>query len=168
MCVHRGREEQFRQLTTHASYDMSHGKVTPPPVHHTRNLPSGGFRGGARGTCPPRVPKFFRFHAVFGKIWQKLYVDAPPGGVCAPLEKSWIRCCYPLSPSLPTDIRPGTYSNPLILLLASGCRHWRPVPICSLMTYSRTVLRLTSGRYASYWNVVLFIIAISVPGHEEE
>ena len=31
--------------------------------------PSGGSKGGARD-APPREPKFFQFHAVFGKIWQ--------------------------------------------------------------------------------------------------
>ena len=39
--------------------------------------------GGAQGArAPPRAPKFFRFHAVFGKIWQNRML-APPLGVGA-------------------------------------------------------------------------------------
>ena len=38
--------------------------------------------GGAWGThAPPWASKFFRFHAVFGKIWR---VHAPPGGFTPP------------------------------------------------------------------------------------
>ena len=44
----------------------------------------GGSRGGVRDACPPWVSKFFRFHAVFGKIWR---VHAPPGGFTPPLGK---------------------------------------------------------------------------------
>ena len=46
--------------------------------------------GGREGRAPPPpwVPKFFRFHAVFGKIWQN--VGAPLES-WRPLEKSWIR-----------------------------------------------------------------------------
>ena len=41
--------------------------------------------GGAWGThTPPWASKFFRFHAVFGKIWR---VHAPPGGFTPPLGK---------------------------------------------------------------------------------
>ena len=41
--------------------------------------------GGAWGThAPPWASKFFRFHAVFGKIWR---VHAPPGGFTPPLGK---------------------------------------------------------------------------------
>ena len=44
------------------------------------NSCSGGFRGGGA-----RAPKFFRFHAVFGKIWQnRMLVPPPPWGVGAP------------------------------------------------------------------------------------
>ena len=43
---------------------------------------------GARGTT--QAPNFFRFHAVFGKIWQNLML-VPPWGVGTPLGKSWIR-----------------------------------------------------------------------------
>ena len=49
----------------------------------------GGSRGGREGrTPPPWASKFFRFHAVFGKIWR---VHAPPGGFTPPSGKSWIR-----------------------------------------------------------------------------
>ena len=49
---------------------------------------------GARGT-PPRGPKFFQFHAVFGKIWENRML--PPRGVGAPSSgKSWIRHCFGL------------------------------------------------------------------------
>ena len=50
----------------------------------------GGSRGGREGrTPPPWASKFFRFHAVFGKIWR---VHAPPGGFTPPPSgKSWIR-----------------------------------------------------------------------------
>ena len=42
----------------------------------------GGSRGGREGrTPPPWASKFFRFHAVFGKIWR---VQAPPGGFTPP------------------------------------------------------------------------------------
>ena len=48
-------------------------------------------RGGVRDVHPPWGPKFFQFHAVFGKIWQNRML-APPWGVGAPSsEKSWIR-----------------------------------------------------------------------------
>ena len=33
--------------------------------------------------APPRGPKFFQFHAVFGKFWQN-HMLAPPGGFGAP------------------------------------------------------------------------------------
>ena len=51
--------------------------------------------GGAQGARAPRLPplpapKFFRFHAVFGKIWQN-HMLAPPLGSWPPLGKSWIR-----------------------------------------------------------------------------
>ena len=41
-------------------------------------------RGGVRDARPPWESKFFRFHAVFGKIWR---VHAPPGGFTPPLGK---------------------------------------------------------------------------------
>ena len=44
---------------------------------------SFGSKGGARD-APPRGPKFFQFHAVFGKIWQNRML-APPPGELAPL-----------------------------------------------------------------------------------
>ena len=34
---------------------------------------------GARGTCAPPGPKFFQFHAVFGKIWQNHMLASPLG-----------------------------------------------------------------------------------------
>ena len=37
--------------------------------------------GGVRDARPPWASKFFRFHAVFGKIWR---VHAPPGGFTPP------------------------------------------------------------------------------------
>ena len=54
--------------------------------------PIGGSRGGVRDARPPPwASKFFRFHAVFGKIWR---VHAPPGGFTPPPSgKSWIRHC---------------------------------------------------------------------------
>ena len=65
-----------------------------PPVQLMRSLQravSVADLGGRRGRAPPpRAPKFFRFHAVFGKIWQNRML-APPWGVGAPLGKSWIR-----------------------------------------------------------------------------
>ena len=47
-------------------------------------LAIGGSRGGVRDARPPWASKFFRFHAVFGKIWR---VHAPPGGFTPPLGK---------------------------------------------------------------------------------
>ena len=64
--------------------------------------PGGGGRGGHavadlgghRGRAPPWAPKFFQFHAVFGKIWQNCML-APPLGSWRPfLGKSWIRRCH--------------------------------------------------------------------------
>ena len=41
----------------------------------------GGSRGAWGTHAPPWASKFFRFHAVFGKIWR---VHAPPGGFTPP------------------------------------------------------------------------------------
>ena len=62
----------------------------------TSNLAVADLRG-AWGTRPsPWGPKFFQFHAVFGKIWQNRML-APPWGVGAPSSgKSWIRHCLGL------------------------------------------------------------------------
>ena len=49
----------------------------PPPSA----LCIGGSRGGVRDARPPWASKFFRFHAVFGKIWR---VHAPTGGFTPP------------------------------------------------------------------------------------
>ena len=39
--------------------------------------------GGARGVRPPpRAPKFFQFHAVFGKIWQNHMLAPHQGSWC--------------------------------------------------------------------------------------
>ena len=44
--------------------------------------------------APPGGPKFFQFHAVFGKIWLNCML-APPWRVGAPSSgKSWIRHCW--------------------------------------------------------------------------
>ena len=45
---------------------------------------SGGSKGGSRDVCPPWGPKFFQFHAVFGKIWQNRML-VPPLGTWQPL-----------------------------------------------------------------------------------
>ena len=57
-------------------------------------LYSGGSKGGCEGHVPPPWgPKFFQFHAVFGKIWQNCML-APPWAVGTPSSgKSWIRHC---------------------------------------------------------------------------
>ena len=39
--------------------------------------------GGVQG-APPRAPKFFQFHTVFGRIWQNCMLVPPPGEL-APL-----------------------------------------------------------------------------------
>ena len=44
---------------------------------------SGGSKGGARDAPPG--PKFFQFHAVFGKIWQHCMLAPPPLGSWRPL-----------------------------------------------------------------------------------
>ena len=45
---------------------------------------------GREGRAPPGGPKFFQFHAVFGKIWQ-IVCWRPTWGVGAPSSgKSWI------------------------------------------------------------------------------
>ena len=51
-----------------------------PLITNDRYLPVADLRG-ARGT--PRGPKFFQFHAVFGKIWQNRML-APPGELAPP------------------------------------------------------------------------------------
>ena len=38
---------------------------------------SGGSKGGHRGRVPPWGPKFFQFHAVFGKFWQNRMLATP-------------------------------------------------------------------------------------------
>ena len=52
---------------------------------YTVTVPSGGFRG-ARGGAPPWASKFFRFHAVFGKIWQNRMLAPPLGSWRPPWE----------------------------------------------------------------------------------
>ena len=44
---------------------------------------SGGSKGGREGRAPPWGPKFFQFHAVFGKIWQNCML-ARPGELAPP------------------------------------------------------------------------------------
>ena len=58
--------------------------------------------GGVRDARPPPwASKFFRFHAVFGKIWR---VHAPPGGFTPPPSgKSWIRHCVMFSKESSSD-----------------------------------------------------------------
>ena len=55
---------------------------------------SGGFRGGAGGACLPWAPKFFRFHAVFGKFWQNRMLVPPPGELAPPLENPGSAAVY--------------------------------------------------------------------------
>ena len=40
--------------------------------------------GGHEGHAPPSAPKFFRFHAVFRKIWQNRMLVPPLGSWCPP------------------------------------------------------------------------------------
>ena len=91
---------------------------------------------GARGTCVPRGPKFFQFHAVFGKIWQNCML-APPPGVGAPSSgKSWIRHCLALIPfCVQGSIHPDMFE---------------------LVHNKASTVRMESGRLASYWNIFLF------------
>ena len=50
--------------------------------HKSIPLSLADLGGGREGrTPPPWASKFFRFHAVFGKIWR---VHAPPGGFTPP------------------------------------------------------------------------------------
>ena len=70
---------------------LNYSEKTRPVPYWMRNLilckmamilGIGGSRGGREGrTPPPWASKFFRFHAVFGKIWR---VHAPPGGFTPP------------------------------------------------------------------------------------
>ena len=59
------------------------GPLAPPlrSVNEKHNYHIGGSRGGVRDARPPWASKFFRFHAVFGKIWR---VHTPPWRVHAP------------------------------------------------------------------------------------
>ena len=68
-------------------------QLWPKTTDYLSHLVNGGSKGVGRRDVPPpppRAPKFFRFYAVFGKIWQNRML-APPWGVGAPLGKSWIR-----------------------------------------------------------------------------
>ena len=58
--------------------------IRHPPPTRLLLLPVADL-GGRRGHAPPppRAPKFFRFHAVFRKIWQN-HMLAPSWGVGAP------------------------------------------------------------------------------------
>ena len=53
----------------------------PNPVH--AGIPPSGGSKGVRGMRAPWGPKFFQFHAVFGKIWQN-HMLAPPGELAPP------------------------------------------------------------------------------------
>ena len=45
----------------------------------TENIPSGGFRGGSRGSLePPSGPTLFRFHGEFQKIVCEIRQTNPP------------------------------------------------------------------------------------------
>ena len=44
----------------------------------------GGSKGGREGRVPPWGSKFFRFHAVFRKIWQLRMLAPPPGELAPP------------------------------------------------------------------------------------
>ena len=70
---HLGGASILRMFTT----TRPHGSVNT-----TTSLADLGGREGR--TPPPWASKFFRFHAVFGKIWR---VQAPPGGFTPPLGK---------------------------------------------------------------------------------
>ena len=68
--------------------------ITEKLDYIARDVRSGGSKGGARDARPPWGPKFFQFHAVFGKFWQNRML-APPRGVGIPSSgKSWIRHWY--------------------------------------------------------------------------
>ena len=60
-------------------------------LYSNKNESSGGSRGVARGVPPPPpAPKFFRFHAVFGKNLAKSYVGTP--GELAPPGELYSLC----------------------------------------------------------------------------
>ena len=104
--------------------------------YNYRDYPSSGVSRGARGTCVPRGPKFFQFHAVFGKIWQNCMLAAPPGEL-APHPRGI------LDPPLPSP-------HPFCV---QGSIH--PDMFELVHNKARTV-RMASGRLASYWNIFLF------------
>ena len=52
-------------------------------LHHIMSVNTVADLRGARGCTPPRGPKFFQFHAVFGKCWQNRML-APPGELAPP------------------------------------------------------------------------------------
>ena len=105
---------------------------------------SGGFRGGAQGTRAPRAPKFFRFHAVFGKIWQNCML-APP------LEKSWIRRCILRSTSTDREAK-------VMFGVCPAVSQADPPPPDPPSRDGQC-----RGRYASYWSAFLLIFVYRAP-----
>ena len=88
----RSNEFKYNRKDLSVRTDFRFPTTQPAFINSQNTIHSiGGSRGGCEGRTPPRASKFFRFHAVFGKIWR---VHAPPGGFTPPPSgKSWIRHC---------------------------------------------------------------------------
>ena len=86
MYLHQGLLEPILKILDVLSWECS------PLVENAKQLQpmltmiswSVGDLGGCKGRAPPWAPKFFRFHAVFRKIWQNRMLAPPPGELAPP------------------------------------------------------------------------------------
>ena len=102
-------------------------------------------RGGARDVCPPWGSKFFHFHAVFDK---NLKYDSNFGSWRTPLGKILDTPLAGIPPFPPGADPPPQEQTPLEQSPPKGQIPPRSRPCWEI--------RATSGRYAYYWNAILY------------
>ena len=94
------------------------GQATAPK----RQIPrSGGFR---------RAPKFFQFHAVFGKIWQNHMLappPPPPGNPGSAAVATHVFCGEGMAPQEATRLRNGSFTRHEMDLGTDS--HANPIPV---------------------------------------